>query len=141
MAGSRRAMRRHREGGIGAPLGGCGGIEQQNGARTAMEEDVTAGLLGYPLEAEEVAIKALGRLKVLGVEDALENLGGRRHGHATARSCRATSSAIPLRANRRSSKKLSSENGAPSAVPWISTMPPSPVRTKFASVPAPLSSW
>ena len=39
-----------------------------------------------------------------------------------------------------SAANSSSENGAPSAVPWISTMPPLPVMTKLASVPAEESS-
>src|SRR5438552_7057202 len=38
--------------------------------------------------------------------------------------CSATSSPMPLRARRSISPNCSSLNGAPSAVPWISTNPP-----------------
>ena len=39
-----------------------------------------------------------------------------------------------------SAANSSSLKGSPSAVPWISTMPPVPVMTKLASVPADESS-
>src|SRR5215469_5514563 len=44
------------------------------------------------------------------------------------------SSATPARASRSISAKSASSNGAPSAVAWISTIPPVAVSTKFASV-------
>src|SRR6185437_7821024 len=50
--------------------------------------------------------------------------------------CKATNSVVPLRARRSSSANCSSLKGAPSAVPWISTIPPAPVSTKLESVSA-----
>ncbi len=54
--------------------------------------------------------------------------------------CSSTSWPMPPLASARSAWSSSSVNGAPSAVPWISTMPPDPVMTKLASVSASLSS-
>src|ERR1700761_8587027 len=59
-----------------------------------------------------------------------------RQSHASACFCNSTSSPMPLRARRSNCASSSSLNGAPSAVPWISTKPPAPVSTKFASVSA-----
>ena len=50
--------------------------------------------------------------------------------------CWRASSAMPARASSIMRANSSSPNGAPSAVAWISTMPPVPVMTKFASVSA-----
>jgi hypothetical protein len=139
MAGAGCTMRRDRQGGVAAAQARDGGVENQDGAGTAAEEHMPAGFPGDPRKAEKIAIEALGGVEVLGVEHAFEHLR-RYKGHATARSCRATSSPMPLRASRKSSKKRSSEKATPSAVAWISTIPASPVRTKFASVSALLSS-
>ncbi len=54
--------------------------------------------------------------------------------------CSATSSDVPFRASVKSSVNCASLNGAPSAVPCISTNPPLPVSTKLASVSAAESS-
>ena len=56
--------------------------------------------------------------------------------HITAIFCRSTSLVTPLRASARSAENCSSENGVFSAVAWISTILPEPVRTKLASVSA-----
>ena len=64
----------------------------------------------------------------------------RAHQSASASFCRATSSPMPLPARSISAMSSSRENGAPSAVPWISTNVPEPVMTKLASVSASESS-
>src|SRR5580704_5050090 len=56
--------------------------------------------------------------------------------HPTAIFCKSTSLATPLRASANSAANCSSENGVFSAVAWISTILPVPVRTKLASVSA-----
>jgi hypothetical protein len=61
-------------------------------------------------------------------------------GHATAIFCKSTSRATPLRASAISARNSASVNGVFSAVPCTSTMRPSPVMTKLASVSASESS-
>src|SRR5580704_8782695 len=56
--------------------------------------------------------------------------------HPTAIFCKSTSLAMPLRASASSAANSASENGVFSAVAWISTILPVPVRTKLASVSA-----
>src|SRR5271169_580646 len=56
--------------------------------------------------------------------------------HITAIFCKSTSLATPLRASASKAANCSSENGVFSAVAWISTILPEPVRTKLASVSA-----
>ena len=63
-----------------------------------------------------------------------------RLAHVTAIFCRSTSLPMPLRASASKARNCSSENGIFSAVPWISTILPPPVMTKFASVSASESS-
>ena len=65
---------------------------------------------------------------------------GKRIVHITAIFCRSTSFATPLRASARRVSNCSSLNGSFSAVPCTSTIRPSPVITKFASVSASESS-
>ena len=48
----------------------------------------------------------------------------------------ANSASVPRLASARSSSSCASLNGARSAVPWISTIPPAPVSTKLASASA-----
>src|SRR5690606_13938895 len=74
---------------------------------------------------------------------AIEPDQGFAHGWASPASaafCIATSSPIPLPASPTSAANSSPENGACSAVAWISTNWPAPVSTKLASVWASLSS-
>ncbi len=60
--------------------------------------------------------------------------------HITAIFCRLTSFSMPLRASANSAWNWSSLNGVFSAVAWISTILPTPVMTKLASVSASESS-
>src|SRR5438552_8778971 len=59
-----------------------------------------------------------------------------RHAAQTpsAARCWRVNSAMPARASASIRVKPASSNGVPSAVTWISTIPPTPVNTKLASV-------
>ena len=76
--------------------------------------------------------------RIMGGDD--EPPGFELPAHAIAAFCAETSSPTPFRASFRSSRSCASEKGEPSAEPCTSTIPPDPVRTKFASVPAAESS-
>ena len=59
--------------------------------------------------------------------------GHGRYSNPMARRCAWHNSSMPLRASPIRPSNCCGENGASSAVPWISTMPPRPVNTKLAS--------
>ena len=119
----------------------CGGklrVEDQQHLLRHAEEHELAGKLAVDLEADDGLIEGAHGIEIAAIDDGLEN-PGRAH-HAIAAFCLATSSPMPFLASARSSASVASEKGSPSAVPWISTMPPDPVITKLASVPAEESS-
>ena len=69
-----------------------------------------------------------------------DQFAGREAPHQMTAFCAATSSPMPFLASVIISANCASEKGEPSALPCSSTKPPEPVITKFASVPASLSS-
>src|SRR5690606_159534 len=95
--------------------------------------------LGDPRQSDHVAIEGFRRVEVGHVKRRFED-GGRLHPHATAICCRLTSREMPFLASSIRDRNSCSLKGMPSAVPCISTMPPLPVITKLASVPAAESS-
>src|SRR6185312_3785974 len=122
------------------------GEEAALGPRPGLERGVglegVAGLLG--LGKAELGgadrLDAIGReqhgelVELAGIVGGDQQLPG--HQRPSAVRCCRVNSAMPARA--RSSMRANSEssNGAPSAVAWISTIPPLPVITKLASVSA-----
>ena len=113
-------------------------VEDEEHLLGHLEEDELPRQLAVHLKPQHLAIEAAHRFEVAGIKHGLENPACAHQ--AIAAFCFATSSPMPLRASARSSASVSSEKGSPSAVPWISTMPPDPVMTKLASVPAEESS-
>ena len=105
------------------------------------------GRLGQPERAggddgERVGREEVGDLRELAgvVGRHHQPVAGEAPRHASAARCAATSSVAPFSARSRRVSNSDRVKVAPSALPWISIRPRSPVITKLASVPATLSS-
>src|SRR6185295_10760439 len=112
-------------------------IENQEHLIAASEEHMAAFFRGIALETEDVLIEMARRGEIVRIESRFQYPGGAQD---NACCCKEMSSAIPDLARSSISKNLASAKGSPSAVAWISTMPPVPVATKLASVSAAESS-
>ena len=113
-------------------------VEDQQHLVCHLEEHELPRQLAVDLKPDDVFVEGPHRVDVAAIENGLQN--PRRAHQAMACFCMSTSSPMPFLASARSSPSVASEKGSPSAVPWISTMPPDPVITKLASVPAEESS-
>src|SRR5690606_11327859 len=119
--------------------------EYQENAGAAAKEDVAVALPRDLFQLQNAGVEGFRRVEVVRVECGFEDTFDRGgHGKALSQAiacfCMATRSAMPARASAIRLETSSSVNGLPSAVPWISTMPPEPVMTKLASVSAAESS-
>ena len=128
------------------------GLEEKQYAVAAPEKCVAFADFPDRNESQYVAIE-LDRLgDITNLERGFKDAGcahGRgllaiwsrpRSYQATAIFCKDTRRSMPPRASFIRLPNSSSENGAPSAVPWISTTPPLPAITKLLSVSATVSS-
>ena len=141
-----RAVRRHRQRAGRRRTSVASGLKSSSTPVAAAEEDVPAVDACDGSRPEHVAIECLGRSQIGDVERGFEDGRGLHRPPCqvvtpTAIFCSATSSRDALLGQRHQrGELLFLENGSPSAVPWISTMPPLPVMTKLASVSADESS-
>ena len=108
----------------------------QRGARF-----VCVAALVLPSGGEHLAEgEVLGQLAGIPGRHDDPGLARRPRHRPSASSCRRVSSAQPATPRSSSRSSSSRPNGSRSAVPWISTKPPSPVQTTFMSVSAAESS-
>src|SRR5690606_8977772 len=139
--GTARPVRRYRQGRIRRQrLFRCCCVEQQQHAVAAAVEDVTPLDARDRGQAEHAAIETLRGAEIVDIERRLENCRGFHRQDPIAIFCNSINRAMPLRAKACMAANSSSPKGRPSAVDWISTMPPEPAMTKFASVSAAESS-